>query len=136
MTAKRTFDASDDRLHDVLSFVEAELEKQDVDMKTTMAIDVAVEEIFVNIAHYAYEGRPGKAVVGMDFRQDDVYIYLIDTGIPFNPLEVEDPDITAGAEDRNIGGLGIYMVKKSMDECRYERRNNQNVFVMRKAIRS
>jgi anti-sigma regulatory factor (Ser/Thr protein kinase) len=100
-----------------------------------MAINVAVEEIFVNIAHYAYEGRPGKAVVGMNFDEDNVHIYLVDNGIPFNPLEMKDPDITAGVDEREIGGLGIYMVKKSMDKCTYERRNNQNVFVMRKAIR-
>ena len=135
MTAERTFDASDDKLHDVLSFVEEELEKHDVSMKTMMAINVAVEEIFVNIAHYAYEGRPGKAVVGMNFDEDNVHIYLVDNGIPFNPLEMKDPDITAGVDEREIGGLGIYMVKKSMDKCTYERRNNQNVFVMRKAIR-
>ncbi len=135
MSAERTFDASDDKLHDVLRFVEEELEKHDVSMKDSMAISVAVEEIFVNIAHYAYEGKSGKAVVGMNFDDTNVDIYLVDTGIPFNPLEMADPDITASAEKRDIGGLGIYMVKKSMDSCHYERRNNENVFVMRKVIR-
>jgi len=135
MSAERTFDASDDKLHDVLGFVEEELEKHDVSMKDSMAISVAVEEIFVNIAHYAYEGKSGKAVVGMNFDDTNVDIYIVDTGIPFNPLEMADPDITASADKRDIGGLGIYMVKKSMDSCHYERRNNENVFVMRKVIR-
>ena len=135
MSAERTFDASDDKLHEVLAFVEEELEKHDVSMKDSMAINVAVEEIFVNIAHYAYEGKTGKAVVGMNFDETSVDIYMVDTGIPFNPLEMADPDITASAEHRDIGGLGIYMVKKSMDKCRYERRNNENVFMMRKVIR-
>lgn len=134
-TVERTYDATDENLRTVLAFVEEELEKNGAGMKDIMTISVAVEEMFVNIAHYAYEGRTGKATVGMNFDEHNVQIYLIDNGIPFNPMEKEDPDIKARAEDRSIGGLGIYMVKKSMDECFYERRNNQNVFTMRKAIK-
>ena len=132
---ERTYDATDANLREVLAFVEEELEKHDANMKSTMSITVAVEEIFVNIAHYAYEGAQGKVTIGMGFEGDDVEIYFIDNGIPFDPLAKEDPDIKARAEDRDIGGLGIYMVKTSMDHCEYERRNSQNIFTMRKAIK-
>ena len=133
---EKTFDANDEMLHDVIAFVEEGLEAHDADMKAVMAICVSLEEMFVNIAHYAYPDQPGKATVGMRFDNDVAEIYLIDDGIPFDPLENDDPDIHADLADRNIGGLGIYMVKKSMDECRYERVNDQNIFTMKKRIRS
>ena len=132
---ERTYDATDDNLRTVLAFVEEELEKHEASMKAIMTITVAVEEIFVNIAHYAYEGKTGKATVGMGFEGNDVEIYFIDNGIPFDPLAKKDPNVKASAEERDIGGLGIYMVKNSMDDCKYERRNSQNVFTMRKAIK-
>ena len=132
---ERTFDASVDNLREVLAFVEEGLEKHDADMKATMAVTVSLEEIFVNIANYAYPGRKGKARVGMYFDEDRIYVYTVDSGIPFNPLENEDPDITLAPEDRDIGGLGILMVKKSMDECSYERKGNENRFIMSKKIK-
>ena len=132
---ERTYDATDENLRNVLAFVEEELEKHGAGMKDIMSISVAVEEIFVNIAHYAYDGRTGKATIGIDFKDGGVEIYFIDSGIPFDPLQVKDPDIKAKVEDRPVGGLGIFMVKKSMDECSYERRNNENFFVMKKAFR-
>ena len=135
MTVERIFDASPDELPNVIGFVEQELEKAEASMKNTMAITVAVEEMFVNIAHYAYEGEQGKATVRLDFDKDNVTITFTDTGIPFNPLAKEDPDINAKLEDRQIGGLGIYMVKQSMDECTYDRSGNRNIFSMRKALR-
>ena len=134
-TLERTFDAVDDKLHEVLAFAEQALEEHEADMKATMAITVALEEMFVNICHYAYPEKPGKVTVGMSFHHDKIYIYLVDNGIPFNPLENDDPDIDAKLEDRQIGGLGIYMVKKSMDSCRYERKGTQNRFIMSRRIK-
>ena len=134
-TVERTFDATDEKLHEVMAFVEEGLEAHEADMKSTMAITVALEEMFVNISHYAYPDTTGKATVGMRFDHDEVEIYLIDSGIPFDPLEKEDPDIKASIEEREVGGLGIFMVKQSMDECRYERRNGQNIFTMKRKIR-
>ena len=134
-TIERTFDATDEKLHDVLAFVEEGLESHEASMKATMAITVALEEMFVNIAHYAYPDKPGKATIGMHFNDDEVELHLIDNGIPFNPLAKEDPDITLQAEDRQIGGLGIYMVKQSMDHCEYYRRSNENHFIMRRKIK-
>lgn len=134
---EREFEADDRRLHDVLAFLEEELEKHDAGMKETMALTLALEEAFVNVAHYAYEGKEnGKAWISLSFDGDEATVVLKDTGMAFDPLAQEDPDINAGAEERNIGGLGIYMVKKSTDSCSYERRGDMNILTMKKKIRN
>ena len=133
---RKIFAADDKELHNVIAFIEEELEAHEVSMKNIMAITVAVEEIFVNIAHYAYEGKePGEAVVSIDFPDDIVEITFEDNGMEFDPLAKTDPDIELSAEERSIGGLGIYMVKKSMDECLYEHNGETDIFRMRKKIR-
>ena len=132
---ERTFDATIDKLPEVIGFVEEQLELHDASMKVIMTISVALEEMFVNIAHYAYPDGPGKATIGVSFDGDNVSISLRDKGISFDPLAKEDPDVSAKAEDRQIGGLGIFMVKNSMDNCFYERRGDENYFVMTKRIR-
>ena len=132
---ERTFDATIDKLPEVIGFVEEQLEMQGASMKAIMTISVALEEMFVNIAHYAYPDGTGKATVGVSFDGDNVSISLRDKGISFDPLAKEDPDVTAKAEDRQIGGLGIYMVKNSMDSCFYERKGDENYFVMTKKIK-
>ena len=133
-----TVEAKDENLAQVLSFVDEQLEALNCPMKTQMQIDVAVEEIFVNIAHYAYAPETGKATIR--FRTDTVTggveITFIDRGVPFDPLAKPDPDVTLSAEERQIGGLGIYMVKKSMDEVRYECRNGQNVLTLIKILKN
>lgn len=101
--------------------------------KSIMQINIAVEEIFVNIAHYAYPGRVGEAVVEVEIADEQsVTITFIDSGIQYDPLAKPDPDVTLSANDRNIGGLGIFMTKKLMDELSYEYRDGQNVFSMKK----
>ena len=97
-------------------------------IKTRMQIDVAIEEIFVNIAHYAYPGGEGNAVIEVeaDSSAKNVLIVFEDNGIPYNPLEKEDPDISLSADDRPVGGLGIFMVKKTMDGMSYEYKDNRN----------
>lgn len=132
---QREFDAETDNLHKVLAFVEEELEKHGCSMKTQMLISVMVEEIFVNIALYAYPGTKGKATIGMQFKNDSVTIFFKDNGIEFNPLAKKDPDITLKAEDREIGGLGIYMVKKSMDDVTYIRNGDENILSIKKGIK-
>ena len=100
-------------------------------------LDVAVEEIFVNIAHYAYpKDQPGWAVIRCQVDQDPlrITIQFIDWGVPFNPLAKKDADITLSAEDRQIGGLGILMVKRSMDGVNYVYENGQNILTLIKEI--
>lgn len=132
---ERTFAADDKELHNVLEYVEKALEEHDCPMKDQMMITVMVEELFVNIAHYAYPNGKGDAMVGMRFKDGEVTIALQDSGIPFNPLEKEDPDVSLKAEDREIGGLGIYMVKKSMDSVEYQRVHGDNVIIIKKVLK-
>ena len=125
-----------DNLNRVLAFVDGELEKLDCPMKTQMQIDVAVEELFVNIASYAYNPETGPATVRVEVETEPlaVVITFIDHGVPYDPLAKEDPDVTLSAEERGIGGLGIFMVKKSMDDISYEYKNGQNILTIKKHI--
>lgn len=131
---KMILTAEVDRMDDVLDFINEELEAHDVPMKTIMQLDIAIEEIFVNIAHYAYNPEIGEAAITVDVRQEPACaeICFIDHGKPYDPLKREDPDVTLGVEDREIGGLGIYMVKKSMDEVSYAYEDGQNILTIRK----
>ena len=121
-------------LADAAAFVEEELEKADCPMKAAMQINVALEEMFVNVASYAYPVEYGTVRLGVSVDEGSVMLRITDRGIPFDPLARTDPDISLSAEERDIGGLGIFMVKKTMDEVRYERIENQNVLTMIKKI--
>ena len=126
------------QLETVNGFIASLLDDLECSPKSRMQIDLAVEEIFVNIASYAYAPGTGDAVVRCEILDDPaaVKIEFEDTGTPYNPLEKEDPDVTLSAEERSIGGLGIFMVKKSMDELAYRRENGSNIFSIRKNLRS
>ena len=97
-----------------------------------MQLEVAVEEIFVNIASYAYPEGGGNALIGISANEHEAVIQFTDTGIPFNPLAKADPDVTLPAEQREIGGLGIFMVKKTMDEILYQRDGQKNILTITK----
>ncbi len=131
-----TVKALKDRLDDVTDFVNGELEALDCPMKTLMQIDLAVEEIFVNIASYAYRDKPegGEAVIRVWTGDGAVKITFEDEGIPFDPTAREDPDPTASAEEREIGGLGIFLAKKIMDGVSYEYRAGRNVLTATKKL--
>ncbi len=131
-----TLEAKVDSLPQVLTFVDEYLESLDCSMKVQMQIDVAVEEIYVNVASYAYAPKTGSVTIRLEAQDSPraVTITIIDSGIPYNPLAKEDPDVTLSAEERKIGGLGIYMVKKSMDKMSYEYKNKRNVLKMTKVI--
>ena len=131
---KKTFPASTGSLHDASAFIEAALEGVGCGMKTAIQISVAFEEIFVNIAHYAYPDAPGTVDICIEAAPDSISVQFIDSGIPFNPLLRPDPDITLSADERKIGGLGIFMVKKSMDSVAYEYKDGCNIFTMVKNI--
>ena len=125
-------EAKKENLLRVLSFVDEKLEESGCPMKTQMQIDVAVEELFVNIASYAYTPGTGDAVIMMKTGEEGITIEFRDRGKPFDPLAKEDPDVTLSAEERQIGGLGIFMVKKSMDEVSYSYENGENILTIRK----
>lgn len=133
---KLTVEAKTENLEEVLGFVDRHLEAMDCSPKVSVQIDVAVEELFVNIAHYAYSPGTGSATIGVEILKDPaaIAITFTDRGKPFDPLAKEDPDITLSAEERQIGGLGIYMVKKSMDEVVYEYKDGQNILRIKKNL--
>ncbi len=120
----------------VTDFVNAILEELDCPMKAQLQIDVVIDELFSNIARYAYAPGTGPATVRVETEEDPraVILTFIDRGTPFDPLAAEDPDITAPAEERSIGGLGVFLVKKTMDDVRYERRDGQNILRITKRM--
>ncbi len=128
--------ASVDNLNQVLAFVDTELEKLECPIRAQMQIDVAVEELFVNIASYAYAPGEGDAVIRVESTSDPktVSITFLDRGIPYDPLAKPDPDVTLSAAERAIGGLGIFMAKKSMDEMKYAYRDGQNILTIMKKL--
>ena len=133
--AEITLEARVESLDRVLGFVDEQLESMECGTKTQIQIDVAVEEMYVNVASYAYEDRVGMVTIRIEESAPrTVSITMIDEGIPYNPLEKPDPDITLPAEKRGIGGLGIYMVKKSMDDMIYEHRDGKNILTLVKKL--
>ena len=133
-----TIAATVENIDAVTDFVNEQLEALDCPMKAQMQIDIAIDELFGNIAHYAYNPDVGEATVRVEVLEDplSVVITFIDGGVPYDPLSAEDPDITLSAEERSIGGLGIFMVKKSMDEISYRYENGSNILSIRKKLRS
>ena len=105
-------------------------------MLTQTAIDIAAEELFVNIASYAYAPATGNAVIRVAMHEDppSVEITFIDSGMRYDPLAKPDPDTTLTAGQRRIGGLGIFMVKKTMDSVRYEYKNGKNILTIKKNL--
>lgn len=129
-------EAKIENLNDVIAFLDEQLELVDCPIKIQMQMDIAVEEIYINIASYAYEGKTGDARIQIDTDSDPgkVLVTFYDTGIPYNPLAKEDPDVTLSADERQIGGLGIFMVKKSMDDMKYEYKDGQNILTLIKKL--
>lgn len=131
-----TVDAVVENIARVTDFVDGQLEELGCPVKAQMQIDIAIDELFGNIAHYAYNPEVGAATVRVEVVEEplSVVVSFIDHGIPYDPLAREDPDVGLSLEEREIGGLGIYMVKKSMDEISYEYRDGQNILRIRKEI--
>ena len=129
-------EAIDENMDTVMEFVDRRLEAVGCSMKAQMQIDIAVEEIFINIARYAYHPEKGTAVVRVEVSEDPVRVTItfIDHGMPYDPLAREDPDVTLAAEDRPIGGLGIFMAKKSMDNISYEYKDGSNILTLVKNL--
>ena len=133
---ERTFDATTANLSEVFLFIDEWLESLDCGMKAQTQLDLAVDELFTNIASYAYAPGSGQATIRLDF--DDVSrmasITFIDSGVPYDPVKKPNPDVTLSVEEREIGGLGIYMAKKSTDRMEYRRENDRNILTIYKRI--
>lgn len=126
-----------DNLDTVIAFIDEELEAAECPPKIQMQIDLAVEEIFVNIANYAYDPETGPATVRAEVHPDRsaVSITFIDHGVPYDPLAKADPDLSKSAEEREVGGLGIFLVKQTMDDIRYEYVNGSNILTIVKGLK-
>lgn len=133
---EKVFSARKETLPEVIDFTQECLESFDCPMKFSMAICVAVEEIFVNIASYAYGEGTGDAVISFGFDEKERLMTLVieDEGVQFNPLEREEPDISLSAAEREVGGLGIFITKKTMDTISYTYENGKNILTMTKKI--
>ena len=131
-----TIAATVENIGTVTDFVNEQLEALDCPMRAQMQIDIAIDELFGNIAHYAYHPEVGNATVRVEVMEEPlaVIITFIDGGVPYDPLKAADPDIALSAEERQLGGLGIYMVKKSMDEISYEYRDGKNILSIKKKL--
>ena len=131
-----TLQAVTENIPKVTAFIDEQLEALDCAMKAQMQIDVAIDELFGNIAHYAYAPETGDATVRFDFEASSriATITFMDSGVPFDPLTKTDPDVSSPADDRPIGGLGIFLVKKTMDLVEYRYENGMNVLLIQKRI--
>lgn len=120
----------------VTNLVNEELELNECPVKAQMQIDIAIDELFSNIAYYAYGDQTGDATIRIVVENNPkrVLLSFIDNGIPYNPLEKTDPNTGLTAEEREVGGLGIFIVKKSMDDMLYEYKDNQNILTIVKNI--
>jgi anti-sigma regulatory factor (Ser/Thr protein kinase) len=133
---EKNFPARADQLEAVQSFIADQIKSYPHSRRVDFQICVAVEEIFINIASYAYRSGEGEAVVRCGVKRHPlrVLIQFLDSGEPFNPLLKKDADIKLSAREREIGGLGILMVKKTMDSVEYRYENGQNILTIQKTI--
>lgn len=131
-----TVDAVLDSIPVITEFVDGQLEQFDCPMRAQAQIDIAIDELFSNIVHYAYHPEVGPATVRVEVVEDplSVVITFIDQGVPYDPLSKADPDVKLSAEEREIGGLGIYIVKKNMNEITYEYKDGRNILKIRKEL--
>ena len=131
---KITVKAVLENLQTVIDFATEHLEARDCSMKVVMQTELVIEEVFVNIASYAYNPEIGPATFCMEFEENPsaVLMTFIDGGRPYDPLKQTDPDTTLDIDEREIGGLGIFLVKKNVDEISYEYADGKNILRMKK----
>ncbi len=132
-----TIEATVENLSKVMDFINSELITKTCSAKTLMHLELVIEEIFVNIASYAYEGDERPCILYIDFEEDPAaaVITFKDKGIPYNPLDRADPDVSQKLKNREVGGLGIFLVKKNVDGIWYEYANGENILSFRKILR-
>ena len=131
-----TVEAIVEQIETVTEFANAELEKLDCPMKARIQLDIAIDEIVSNIAYYAYGEKTGTVTVRIEALQEEngVQLMFLDSGVPYDPLTRQDPDISAEIEERKEGGLGIFLVRKTMDDMKYEYKDGQNCLTIRKSF--
>ena len=109
-------------------------EESGVGKEDILRIELAIEEAIVNIIHYSFPEKMGHIELNCECRNNTIIFKIIDDGTGFNPLKQEDPDITLPIEEREIGGLGIFLIKNIMDDVSYQRKDNKNILILRKEL--
>ena len=134
--AKITLPAVIESIETATDFVNGVLEDVGCSMRAQMQLAIALDELMSNVAHYAYKSGQGDVTVSIEILKDPkrAVLTLTEEGAPYNPLEKEDPDVTLSAEKRKIGGLGIFIVKRSMDDMTYEYKDGKNIVTVVKYI--
>lgn len=127
---ENTFLAEMEELSKIVDLVVTKAEEAGVHPKRIMHIQLGVEEAVVNIINYAYKVPPGELTVRTWVEGDKFMVEFVDQGIPFDPLSLEEPDLKAEIEDRDVGGLGVFFIRRIMDEVYYLRENNKNILGM------
>ncbi len=126
-TVERVFAAATEAVPDIIALIAGEAAAWGLHPRRLMQLELAVEEAVVNICLYAYEVPPGELLVRIDPEESRFVVELVDEGVPFDPLAAEEPDVVAAAQERVVGGLGIYLVRRVMDEVSYLRDGPRNV---------
>ena len=126
-TVEQTFVAKLDVIPAMVEFVSATAESFGVHPKRIMHLELAVEEATANICSYAYEIPPGEVIVQITREPEMFRIKLIDSGVPFDPMAMETPDIKAELESRQVGGLGVFLIRRMLDDVHYSRSGAQNI---------
>jgi len=127
-------EANIDNYSKLIDWLNKKCDDADIQSAYKTKLNIAVEEIFANVANYAYPTNEGNVEVAFKVSGNEVEMKFIDAGTPYNPLEKQDPDITLNADERQIGGLGIFMVKNYMDEVNYNYENENNVLTIKMVI--
>ncbi len=133
---KLTIEAKVENLPVVTEFISSSLEEKACSLKIIMQMELVIEEIFVNVASYAYRPDVGLVTVYKEFSENpaEITVTFVDGGVEYNPLEHKDPDINADIDKRNIGGLGIFLIKKNVDDIFYERKDGKNILTFKKSF--
>lgn len=125
--AENVFTASIDNIPQMVAFVAENAAAVGVHPRRVMHLELATEEAVTNICSYAYEIPPGQVSIRVSRTDDAVRVEFIDNGVPFDPLDADAPDLQADLENREVGGLGIFLIRRLLDEVHYHRRDNQNI---------
>ena len=129
---KITTAAKIENIDSIADPVDAELEARDWSLRTRMQVRMAIDELVTNVASYAYQPGTGDVTVCADFEGEDLVLTFTDSGPPYDPTKAREPDVTLPAEERPIGGLGIFLVRKTMDDVAYRREDGKNILTVRK----
>ncbi len=128
--AEQRFTAALEHISHMVAFVAETAAALGVHPKRVLQLELATEEAVTNICSYAYEVPPGEVVISVYRTAGTVRVDFIDNGVPFDPLAADAPDLQADLENREIGGLGIFLIRRILDEVHYSRRDDRNVLTL------